>query len=270
MRVDLSHRRSYPMHPMHRVAGALLLLILSSALAGCYLPSAARRSAGIVADGWSSENHGAWVALTGPGSLLYATGDFAVHALVPIHYDGYFVVDDREPAGTWFHRYAGEMMPLASVAIVCHRERSTVIRALRRVGGPEWREARLERWHYPRCIEVLPGSYQLVVSYLIRENVKEDGDWRMRHIESMEPSTVRWDAVAGQIYALHPVLGDPAPAPGRVPRSRVSRHSSLGTTWFELMVSDWHVQIDPVSSPEAFDEPVLEYREAWAQYEGRR
>jgi hypothetical protein len=255
---------------MSRIARALLTLLLCSGLAACYVPSAMRRSARIVAEGWDTDERGAMVALTGPGSLLHATGDFALNAFVPIHYDGYFLVDRREPAETWFRRYGGTMMPMEEVAVLCHRERSTVVRALRGIGEARWREARHERWHYPRCIEVLPGSYQLVVFYLSRETVGGRRDMTTRHVESIEPSTLRWDAAAGGVYALSPVLGDASPASGPLPRSRLSRRSDLGTSWFELEVSEWHAQVERLPSPQALEEPVLEYREAWARYERLR
>ena len=252
---------------MSRIARTLLSLLLCSGLTACYVPSAMRRSAGIVSDGWDTEKRGAMVVLTGPGSLVWAIGDFVLNAIVPVRYDGYFLVDDREPTETWFRRYGGAMRPREEVAILCHQESATVVRAMRRVDENDWREARHQRWHYPECIEVLPGTYQLIVSYLLRETTGTREDMTTHHVESTEPSALRWDAAPGSLYTLSAVLGDRSPASGPLPRSRLSRRSDLGTSWFELEVSDWHAQIDRVASPESLNEPILAWREAWERYE---
>ena len=63
------------------------VVLLCAALAGCFAPSAARRSGRIIADGWDVDRHGGYAAFTGPTMSLLAIPDFVVHALVPLHYD---------------------------------------------------------------------------------------------------------------------------------------------------------------------------------------
>jgi hypothetical protein len=81
---------------------------------------------------------------------------------------------------------------------------------------------------------------------------------------------VRWNAEPGGAYVLRAVFGEKKPAPGPVPRSRISRSQSLGTSWLTLEVSDWFAEIDRVDSWEALGGPVLEERAAWARYEDVR
>jgi hypothetical protein len=207
------------------------------------------------------------VILTGPVSLLHATLDFAAHALVPLDYDGYFLVDRREPEVQWFRRYGGPMRPLPDVAILCHEERATFIEAIRDEGGAEWRAARDRSWQFPTCIEALPGRYELAVSYLLRRTQDARDKKSTSHVESTEPSTVRWHAEPGAAYALRAVFGDPQPAPGPAPRSRLSRSQSLGTSWLTLEVSDWYAEIERLGGWQALGEPVLAHRAAWARYE---
>ena len=88
-----------------------LPLLLVACVAGCYVPSAGRRATRIVERGWDVDDRGALMILTGPVALVHATADFAIHALVPLDYDGYFLVDRREPSVQWFRRYAGPMLP---------------------------------------------------------------------------------------------------------------------------------------------------------------
>jgi hypothetical protein len=150
---------------------------------------------------------------------------------------------------------------------LCHERRATFIEAIRDEGGAEWRAARNQEWQFPKCIEVLPGRYEIAVSYLTRrtENVRDAKS--TMHIESTEPSTVIWSAEAGGIYQLRAVLGEAKPAPGPAPRSRISKSQSLGTSWLTLEVSEWTAEIVRVDSWAALGEPVLEYRAAWARYE---
>jgi hypothetical protein len=247
-----------------------ILLLVAVCLAGCYAPSAGRRAGRIVERGFDTDARGPFVVLTGPVSLVHATVDFAAHALVPLDYDGYFLVDRREPAVQWFRRYGGPMRPLADVSVLCHVERATFVAAIREQPNEEWREAREESWQFPKCIEVLPGRYELVVDYLLR--VTEDARDRKstQHIESTEPSIVRWNAEAGRVYRLYARLGEARPAPGPAPRSRISKSQSLGTSWLTLEVSDWSAGIEPLDSWEALGEPLLEHRAAWARYESTR
>lgn len=247
-----------------------LPILLVACIAGCYVPSAGRRSVRILERGWDADARGALMILTGPVSLAHATADFAVHALVPLDYDGYFLVDRREPPVQWFRRYAGPMLPLANVAVLCHEQRATFVEAIRDEGGAEWRAAREEEWQFPKCIEVLPGRYEIAVAYLMRRTDDTRDTKSTVHIESTEPSTVRWTAEPGGVYLLRAVLGEPKPAPGPAPRSRISKRQSLGTSWLTLEVSEWSAEISRLDSWEAVGEPVLEHRAAWARYESLR
>lgn len=244
-----------------------LPILLVACLAGCYVPSAGRRSGRILERGWDPDTRGALMILTGPVSLVHATADFLVHAFVPLDYDGYFLVDRREPSVQWFRRYAGPMLPVANVAILCHEQRATFVEAIRDEGGAEWRAARNQEWQFPKCIEVLPGRYEIAVSYLIRRTDDARDAKSTVHIESTEPSTVLWTAEPGGIYQLRAVLGEAKTAPGPAPRSRISKSQSLGTSWLTLEVSEWTAEIVRLDSVEALGEPVLEHRAAWARYE---
>ena len=252
---------------MSRALRVLFSLLVCAGLAGCYAPSAGRRSAKILAQGWDPDERGALMIVTGPVSVVHATADFAVHALVPLDYDGYFLVDRREPDTQWFRRYSGPMRPLGQVAILCHVERATFVEAIRDDASPEWREARDESWQFPKCIEVLPGSYEVAVSYLIRRTEDARDKNSTTHVESTEPSSVRWNAEAGGVYSLRGVMGVAQPAPGPGPRSRISKSQSLGTSWLTLEVSDWYAEIERVPSVQALGEPVLEHRAEWERYE---
>jgi len=252
---------------MTRARRSLLPLLLIACLAGCYVPSAGRRSAKILEAGWDPDSRGVLMIVTGPVSVVHATADFAVHALVPLDYDGYFLVDRREPETQWFRRYAGPMRPLDQVALLCHMERATFVEAIRDEASPEWREARDQSWQFPKCIEVLPGRYEIAVSYLLRRTTDARDKNSTTHVESTEPSTVLWTAEAGGVYVLRGVPGAAKPAPGPAPRSRISKSQSLGTSWLTLEVSDWYAEIERVPSVQALGEPVLEHRAAWERYE---
>ena len=183
-------------------------LLLVACLAGCYVPSAGRRSSKILERGWDPDARGALIILTGPVSIVHATADFAVHALVPLDYDGYFWVDRREPSPQWFRRYGGPMRPL-------ERGRDRVSRGARDVhrGDPRRKCAGVapgarEAWQFPICVEVLPGHYELAVNYLLRRTDDVRDKKSTVHIESTEPSVVRWNAEAGGAYLLRAVAGD--------------------------------------------------------------
>lgn len=246
-----------------RVGVALCAAVLVS----CYLPSAVRRSAGIVRDGWDAEERGAWVVVTGPGATVLAAFDLLVNAVVPLNYDGYFLIDRREPPEKWFRFYTGPMQPLERVAVLCNAERTTTVSTIRSLDSPTAYPARFERWHFPRCIEVLPGGYELEVHYFQRKTESSAKEVTTEHMESTEPSRIVWNAEAGGIYVLRAIMGESQLAAGSAPRSRVSRKSSLGTSSFELREGAWAAQIDRVPSWKSLDEPVREYRERWAYYE---
>ena len=54
----------------------------------------------------------------------------------------------------------------------------------------QWREARDQSWQFPKCIEVLPGHYEIAVSYLLRRTTDAHDKNATMHVESTEPSTV--------------------------------------------------------------------------------
>ena len=244
-----------------------MLLLTCVLLASCYLPSAARRAGGIVRDGWSAEEHGGWVVLTAPGSILLGALDMLINSIIPINYDGYFLIDRREPGEKWFRYYTGEMQPLERVAVLCNVERATTVRTIRQLDSTDSHPARLEKWHFPRCVEVLPGSYELEVHYFLRKTESSIDESSTEHKESTEPSLIVWTAEAGGVYALKAIMGQTEVAAGAAPRSRVSRRSSLGTSSFELREGSWAAQIARLPSWQYLDEPVRRYRERWAYYE---
>jgi hypothetical protein len=244
-----------------------LLLLLCVLHTGCYLPSAMRRSGRIVQSGFDTTERGGWVVLTGPGSIVLAAADGVVNAFIPINYDGYFVIDRREPDPKWFHLYPGPMRGLKEVAVLCHLERATSVRSIRSMDTPDPDAARHERWHFPRCLEVLPGRYELEVHYFVRRTENSLEVATTEHAESTEPSRVIWHAEAGGLYRLKAIVGQTSQASGAAPRSKVSRKSSLGTSTFELIEGEWAAQIERLPSWAAFDEPIRDYRQRWVYYE---
>ncbi len=172
-----------------------------------------------------------------------------------------------EPAEKWFRFYTGPMLPLEDVAVLCHADRSTFVVSIRVHEGGEPQPARHERWHFPLCLEVLPGVYELEVHYLLREtDLSPDGS-STRHAESSQPSRVAWYAEAGGRYVLEAVIGGVAASPTSAPRSRVSRRSSLGTSRFELDEGEWAAQIQRVSAWVGIEPDILEQRDLWERYE---
>jgi len=267
-----------PPKPRSRAASsplAWVALLLCAVALGCYVPSAARRSARLVSDGWDTHRWGTYVVLTGPGMSLLAVGDFAVHAFVPLHYDGYFLVDRREPQQKWFRFYTGPMQPLADVAILCNRERATTVSTIRTADQERATFARHQKWHYPQCIEVLPGTYELKVDFYSRETFRRDFSVATYSTESTTPATVTWEAVAGGVYELTATLGDVTPSPGatysgttvkRLTRSK----TQLGSSEFTLDEGHWLAIVQRVPDFESLQTPVIEQREAWRRYELRR
>ena len=256
---------------MLRIVRSLVLVALVLATA-CTAPSAARRVAPRLRDAWDVSEHGGSVAWRGPVLSGVALGDFLFHAIVPIHTDGYFLVDGREPREKWFRAYAGPMRPIDEVALLCHRDRTTSIYSIRAVSGETAYAARHQPWHYPRCVEVLNGAYQLEVNYYSRSSVDVNRDFATHTVESARPSVVEWEAEAGAIYQLRAVLGAPEDAPGDDPKffNAPPRSSSPGTTTYDLQVSTWNARIERLPSPAYLDDPVRELRERWRQYEELR
>jgi len=248
---------------------------LCIALTGCFTPSAARRSGRLIADGWDSDRFGGYTALTGPAMTLYAIPDFLVHALIPIQYDGYFLVDDTEPPQKWFRFYTGPIQPLEEVAILCSRERSTTVTTIRSDEHERATFARHQKWHYPQCVEVLPGAYELEVDFYSRETFRRDFSVATYSTESTSPASIDWAPEAGKFYELWAQLGDVAPNPGtgykgttikRLTRSK----TNLGASEYTLDEGHWLAIVEPVPSVDVFPAPVLEHRESWRRYEMRK
>ena len=216
--------------------------------------------------GFDLDDYGPWVIVTGPGSLLVAGGNMLVGSVIPLGGG----VDPREPEAKWFRAYTGPMRPEGEVALLCHRERATWITGIRPVNGERWQAARYEKWHFPVCLEALPGRYELEVHYFWRETEKDNEDSVSRQAESTEPTTLVWTAEAGQLYLLSAEFGDPQPAQGVPPQRHIPRSRDLGTTWWGLEESDWYVSIDRVSDLDSIEGPVLDQRGAWLEYECRR
>lgn len=236
------------------------------AVAGCYTASATRDSGRLVRAGFDVDDYGPWVMVTGPGSLLLAGGNLLVGSVVPLSGG----VDRREPEAKWFRAYPGTMRPVGQVAVVCHRERATWITGIRPAESRDWEAARYEKWHFPVCIEVLPGRYELEVHYFWRETDEEDEENVSRQTESTEPTTLMWTAEPGQVYLLAAEFGESEPAQGAPPQRHIPRSRDLGTTWWGLEESDWYVSIARVSDWESIEGPLREQRAAWVQYECRR
>jgi hypothetical protein len=254
---------------------ACVALLLCLVLLGCYIPSATRRSAGIVRDGWDTDRWGGYVVLTGPGMSLLAVGDFAAHAFIPLHYDGYFLIDRKEPDEKWFRFYNGPMQALEEVAILCSRERSTHVTTIRTEGHERATFARHRKWHYPQCIEVLPGTYELAVDFYSRETFRREFSVATYSTESVTPASVAWSPEAGEVYELSAVLGDVTPAPGTAYQGttvkRLTRtKTNLGASEFTLDEGHWLALVEKVASLDHFEAPVVEQREAWKRYEMRR
>jgi hypothetical protein len=241
---------------------AAVLLALAASLLACQAPNALRRSERIVRQGFDTEERGGWVVFTAPGSLLLAGANLAVGSFVPLG-------PPPEPEQKWFRTYSGPMLPTAQVAVLCARDRATSVERLRRPDGP-WVAGRHAAWHFPLCIEVLPGRYELEVGYFRRDT--DEGGERLVTLqaESTEPSLVLWDAQAGGLYELFAVLGSRAPAAGGAPRRSIPRSRSLGTSWWELETSAWSARIEALPSWDAAPPAVLEARREWEQYERDR
>jgi hypothetical protein len=228
-------------------------------LAACQLPNALGRSKRMIRSGFDADEHGRWVVFTGPASVLLAGGNALVGSFVRLG-------PPPEPGSKWFRSYGGPMLPRTEVAVVCHRSRATSVDRIRRSGGT-WVAARYEPWHYPRCLEVLPGLYELEVQYFRRDT--DEGGERLVTLqaESTEPSVVEWRAEGGVLYEIWPTLGDREPAAGPAPRRHIPRSRSLGTSWWELETSPWSARIAPVESWEAADPGIVEARRIWEAYE---
>ena len=157
------------------LAAACLLLPL---LASCYLAPAIQRSRERAAQGWDVDSQGANVVWAGPGMTAWALGELAVGAFRP----------PQEPDHVWFRAYNGPMRPLGDVAVLCHREHATNVQTLRDESSGVALPARHQRWHFPECIEVLAGSYELRVNYYSRDVSEANSELKSLTAESTRAS----------------------------------------------------------------------------------
>ena len=198
--------------------------------------------------------------------------DFAVHSVVPINFDGYFLIDRTEPDQKWFRFYDGPMLGIEQVAILCSRERATAVTTIRTAEHERATYARHKKWHYPQCIEVLPGTYELKVDFYSRENLRRDMTFATYSTESTSPATITWSPGPGEIYQLTAILGDVTPSPGEkytgtTIKTLTRSKTNLGANEFTLDEGHWIAVVERVSSFDAFTSPVNEHREAWKRYE---
>jgi hypothetical protein len=155
------------------------------------------------------------------------------------------------------------------VGVLCHQDIATWVTGLRAEGTETWHVARLEKWHFPVCIEVLPGRYELEVHYYAREHEDDQELSVNRQAESTHPSVVVWEARAGQVDALVAEISAPEPAPGTPPQRHIPRSRARGTTWWELQESTWVVRIDSVADWDSIGAPIAAQRAAWVKWEER-
>jgi hypothetical protein len=257
--------RRRPGRAAPRLGALVTLLALVAALSACAFPSAARRSGQRLKEGWDLPEQGLGIVWTGPTSMLLAAGDLARYSWRESN------PAKREPNIQWFRFYEGPMRPLDEVAILCHLERTTHIATIRSLENPMASEARYEPWHYPECIEVVSGNYELTVSYYSRETVEEGLSATTRTTESTVPSTTQWIADSGEIYVMTPVLGKPSPAPGDGPSYSVRpRTAALWDSAFKLEVRHWKAAIVRVAARGDLGLPVEDHREQWRLHEKDR
>jgi hypothetical protein len=248
-----------------RSCAAALALVFAAAVAACALPDAARRSSATLRKGWNFEANGLRVLYTGPGATVMAAGDLALYSMRPAR------ASSAEPAVKWFRFYDGPMRPEAEVAILCHLDRATHVSSIRRMADPVAVDARYEPWHYPACIEVAPGEYEITVSYYSRKTVEQDLLATTTTSESTTDSTTQWTAKPGAVYVLAAVIGKPAQAPGKGPSYKPRRRTKeLWDTSFMLEVSHWKAAIVQLPETAQLDLPIKAHREAWRRHEGER
>ena len=245
---------------------AVLVVVAGAWLPGCYTTSALRRSERVLASGFDFDALGPWVLIAGPGSMLVAGSVLAVGSVIRLG-DG---VDPREPPDKWFHSYAGVMRRPEEVGVLCHQDIATWVTGIRAQGSDSWRVARFEKWHFPVCIEALPGRYELEVHYYTREHEDDQELSVSRQAESTAPSVIVWEATAGQVDVLVAEISAPGPAPGAPPQRHIPRSRALGTTWWNLQESSWVVRIDPLGTWDDIEGPLDAQRSAWVKWEQRR
>jgi hypothetical protein len=245
---------------------AALLFALAVPTVGCYTKRATRMAKKTIERGFDFDTLGPWLLITAPGSLIVAGGQVVVGSVIPLGAG----VDPREPEVKWFHAYPGEMRPGEEVGILCHGERATWVTGIRPASGGEWRSARHEKWHFPVCVEALPGRYEIEVNYFDRAHDDDREESVSRQAESTEPTYAIWEAHAGRVDRLEVRIGKPEPAHGQPPQRHIPRSRALGTTWWDLQESEWYVRVVPGDSWEVQEEGLVEQRSAWAVWETKR
>jgi len=246
------------MGPLRLIAVILVGLIATS----CALPNAARRSSEVLRRGWDIDSNGAKVMYTGPVATLQAAGELAAYSVVPPG------GPTLEPDVKWFHLYDSPMRPLEEVAILCHLDTATNIVTIRDVTQPIAVPARFEQWHYPECIEVLEGEYELTVGYYSRDTVEESLTATTTTTESTKHTTTRWKAEAGKMYVLAAVIGKPVRAPGEAPAYRVRpRTKELWTYEYKLEVSHWKAAIVQLGRDDQLLQQIAAKRDTWRRHE---
>jgi hypothetical protein len=235
-------------------------------LAGCYTKRATRAANKTVERGFDFDSHGPWILVTAPGSLLLAGGQVAVGSVIPFGKG----VDPREPEIKWYHAYPGEMRSGEEVGILCHVDLAAWVTGIRPASGGAWRTARHEKWHFPACLEALPGRYEIEVNYFDRDHEDDREESVSRQAESTEPTYAIWEARAGQIDRLEVHIGAREPAQGQPPQRHIPRSRALGTTWWELNESEWFVRVVPEGQWQAQEGPLVKQRAAWAAWETKR
>ncbi len=239
-----------------------MIVVFSLLAASCALPDAARRSSELLKRGWDIDSNGAKVMLTGPVSTLQAAAEIAVYSVV--RHDG----PPREPEVKWFHFYDRPMRAAEEIAILCHLNSATHIVTIRGVGQPFAVPARHEQWHFPECIEVLGGEYELTVGYYSRETVEKSLKAKTITTESTKLSTAHWEAEPGSVYVLAAVIGKPVRAPGEAPAYRVRpRSKDLWTYEYKLEVSHWKAAIVRLGPDDRLLQNIAVNRDQWRRHE---
>jgi hypothetical protein len=245
-------------------AAALAVVLVAGGMA-CALPDAAKRSSKTLKKGWDFEAKGLHVLYTGPGATVMAAGDLALYSMRSPS------ASSAEPEVKWFRFYDGPMRPEEEVAILCHLDSATHVSSIRRIADPVATEARYEPWHYPACIEVTPGEYEIAVSYYSRKTIQQELSATTTTSESTTDSTTQWNAEPGAVYVLAAVIGKSALAPGKGPTYRPRRRTKeLWDTNFTLEVSHWKATIVQLPETAQLDLPIKAHREIWRRHEDNR
>jgi hypothetical protein len=160
------------------------------------------------------------------------------------------------------------MRSVDEIAILCHIEPATHIVTIRKMDQPIAVEARHELWHYPECIEVLGGEYELTVGYYSRNTVEKDLKAKTTTTESTKHSTTRWEAEPGSVYLLAAVIGKPVRAPGEAPAYRVRpRTKELWSYEYKLEVSHWKAAIVELAPDDQLLQRIAANRDQWQRHE---